>query len=64
LLTVEPDDAVCPPSLDAQLALQLKAKFDKERDRSGEVVDDYADVVHPEQRHVRSIAQASLDPPA
>ena len=44
--TVEPHDAVHPPSLDGRLALQLQTKFDKERDSSREVVDNDADVVH------------------
>jgi len=45
--TVEPDDAVYPPSLDSHLALQLQTKFDKERGNSLEVVDNDEDVVHP-----------------
>src|SRR5918995_2092924 len=49
---VEPDDAVDPPSLDGRLALKLQTKFDKERDRSLEVVDNEEDVVHPQNRHV------------
>ena len=44
---IEPDDAVHPLSLDCRLALQLQTKFDEEGDRSREVVDDDADVVHP-----------------
>ena len=50
--TVEPDDAVHPWSLDCHLALQLQTKFDKERDSSLEVVDNDADVIHPQNRHV------------
>jgi hypothetical protein len=42
---VEPDDAVHPTSLDWHLALQLQTKFDKESDRSWEVVDNNADIV-------------------
>ncbi len=49
---VEPDDAVHPRSLDGRLALQLQAKLDKERDRSLEVVDHDADIVHPQNRHI------------
>jgi hypothetical protein len=49
---IEPDDAVRPTSLDWRLALQLHTKFDKERNGSLKVVDDDADVVHPQQRHV------------
>ena len=52
---VEPDDAVHPRSLDRRLALQLQAELDEERDRSLEVVDDDADVVHPQDRHRPSL---------
>ena len=52
---VEPDDTVHPTSLDWHLALQLHAKFDKERNSSLKVVDNDADVVHPLKRHVPSI---------
>ena len=52
---VEPDDAVHPTSLDRRLALQLQTKFDEERDRSVEVVDDDDDVVHPLNRHGPSL---------
>src|SRR5215204_7652983 len=45
--TIEPDEAVHAWTLDCRLALQLQTKFDEEGDRSREVVDDDADVVHP-----------------
>ena len=51
-LAVESDDAVRPLSLHCHLALELKAEFDKERDSGVEVVEDNADVVHPQDRHV------------
>lgn len=44
-----------PPNVpQLALALQLQAKFDKERGSSLEVVENHADVVHPLDRHVRS----------
>ncbi len=52
---VEPDDTVHPASLDWRLALQLHAKFDKERSSSLKVVDNDADVIHPLNRHIPSI---------
>lgn len=48
---VEPDDAVHPTSLDLPLAVQLHTKFEEERDNSFEVLDNNADVVHPQERH-------------
>jgi hypothetical protein len=54
---VEADHLIDRRSLDCRLALKLETKFDKERDRRGEVVDNDADVVHPPNRHVPTIAQ-------
>src|SRR5207248_9684803 len=48
---VETDDAVDPPSLDGHPAVQLHAKFGKERESCLEVVHNEADVVHPLDRH-------------
>src|SRR6266851_3047774 len=56
---VEPDAAVYPLSLDCHLALQLETEFDKERGSSLEVVDNDADVVHPQKRHVPSVGVGS-----
>jgi hypothetical protein len=55
---VEPDDTVHPASLDWHLALQLHAKFGKERSSSLKVVDNDADVVHPLNRHIREHSHA------
>ena len=52
---VEPDDAVHRASLDRRLALQLHAELDEERDGGLKVVDDDADVVDPQDRHVPSL---------
>jgi hypothetical protein len=52
--TVEPDNAVDRKSLDCRLALELETKFDKERGRSLEIVDNDADVVHSQNRHAPS----------
>src|SRR2546421_6271739 len=49
---VEPDDAVHPTSLDGLLAFELHAELEEERNRSLEVVDNDADVVHPLDCHV------------
>ncbi len=57
--TVEPDNAVHPPPLDRPLAVQLETKFDKERDDRLEVVDNDADVVHPQNRHIPSMASVA-----
>jgi hypothetical protein len=58
---VEPDHLVCRRTLDCRLALQLEIKFDKERDRGGEVADNNADVVQPPNRQVPSIAPEVVD---
>jgi hypothetical protein len=47
----EPDDTIRPTSLDWRLALQLHAKFDKERSSSLEVIDHDAHVLHALDRH-------------
>jgi hypothetical protein len=44
--TVEPDDAIHPTPLDGRFTLQFETELGKERDRSFEVVDDDANVVH------------------
>jgi hypothetical protein len=49
---VEPDDAVHPTSLDCRLALQLQTKFEKERSSSLKVVDNDADMIHSQDRHL------------
>jgi hypothetical protein len=49
---LEPDDAVHPVALDRHLCLQLESECGEERHRVREVVDDYAHVFHPPDRHV------------
>ena len=58
---LEADDLVHPASFDLRLALQLHAKLEEERLRGLKVIDDDEDVIHPEKRHVPSIAQEALD---
>ena len=48
---VEAHDAVHPTAIHRRLALQLESELDEERRRGGEVVDDYADVIHALDRH-------------
>jgi hypothetical protein len=48
---LEPDDAVHPIALDRRLTLQLESELNEERHRVREVIDDYADVVHPLDCH-------------
>jgi hypothetical protein len=50
--SVEPNDAIHPAALDRCLAFQLESEFSEERHRGREVVNDYAHVVHPLDRHV------------
>ena len=49
---LEPDDAVDPIALDRRLAVQLESELGEERHRVRDVIDDYAHVVHPPDRHV------------
>ena len=48
---VQPDELVHPFALDGCLALQFQAQFDEERDRSREILDHNAGVIHPVDRH-------------
>jgi NADPH:quinone reductase-like Zn-dependent oxidoreductase len=45
--SLEPDDAIHRAALQRCLAFQLESELNEERHRLGEVVDDYAHVVHP-----------------
>jgi hypothetical protein len=56
---LEPDDAVHPVAFDRRLSPQLESELNEERHRVGEVVDDYAHVVHPLNRHVLDGRQAT-----
>jgi hypothetical protein len=49
---LESDDAVHQATLDGTLAFQNESELDEELNRGCEVVNDYADVVHPLDRHV------------
>jgi len=50
---VEPDEPVHRTSPDRSLALQFQPEFGKERDSGLKVVDNDADVVHPQNCHIR-----------
>jgi hypothetical protein len=48
---VQSEEVVDPLTPDCCLALQLKAQFDEERDRSREILNHNAGVIHPVDRH-------------
>src|SRR3954467_9793843 len=52
LYALERHDALYPATFDGPLALRLESELDEEFDRSCEVVDHDANVVHPLDSHV------------
>ncbi len=50
-LVAESSDTTCPFTLNRGLSFELEAELAKERDRSREVGDNNAYVVHPLKRH-------------
>jgi hypothetical protein len=59
---VEPHDAVHPAALDRGPSLQLESKFDEELGCGREVVNHYADVLHPLDRHVLYGNESRFEP--
>src|ERR1700733_2974499 len=48
---LEPDDAVHPIALDGRLAPQFESELNEERHGVREVIDDYAQMIHPLDCH-------------